>query len=352
MTKGGMSPAKFLEAVRKGRRFETVWLRGDEEYLLREALQEFLAKTVPPECAGLDYGELRAGELTGESLWNALTTMPLMGERRVIVLDLNGGARKDVGEALSKYLHRPSPTTVLVLVSSETGSVDWGEKRPSGLVEVEFAALREPERTAWVEEYAKHNDKKLEPDAARYLIETSSKSLSDLAAKLRHAILFIGDERNIAVQTLMKVSGVSSEFTVFNLEDAILGRKAREAESIARSLLEGGEALLRLLAFHRGTLMRLWQTYGALHKRPPWGSDEIDRFLREQFGRQAFKVHSFRVAAQHFQERQLRRAVEGLLALEVEAKSGTHEVHQYFEWLWSVCSNGWNPAEPDFPHLR
>ncbi|MCX6601931.1 MAG: hypothetical protein NT025_10295 [bacterium] len=62
--KDSLSPAKFLEAVRKGRRFAMVLLRGEEEYLLREALQEFVSKTVPPESADFNYSELRAGEVT------------------------------------------------------------------------------------------------------------------------------------------------------------------------------------------------------------------------------------------------------------------------------------------------
>jgi DNA polymerase-3 subunit delta len=350
--KGSLSPAKFLEAVRKGKRFEMVLLRGEEEYLLREALQEFVSKTVPPESADFNYSEHRASEVSGEALWNALTTMPFMGERRLIVLDLNGEPRKDVAEALVAYVKRPSPTTTLVMVSSEGGKIDWGEQRPESLVEVEFKLLSESDRMAWAETFVKLGGKKLHPDAAGYLVQTSSKSLSDLAAKLSHAILFVGDEPEISVHTLMKVSGVSSEFTVFNLEDAILGRNAIEAQRIAKSLLEGGEALLRLLAFHRGTLMRLWQTQGALHKRPPWQSEEVDHFLRELFSRQPFKINSFKAAAQRTSEVQLRNAIQQLLELEVEAKTGTHEVHQYFEWLWRVCGQGWKPSEPAFQVSR
>jgi DNA polymerase-3 subunit delta len=351
--KNSLSPAKFLEAVRKGKRFETVLLRGEEEYLLREALQEFVSKTVPPESADFNYSELRASEVSGEALWNALTTMPFTGERRLIVLDLNGELRKDVAEALTAYVQRPSPTTTLVMVSSEGGKMDWGEQRPESLVEVEFKPLSESDRMAWAETFVKLGGKKLHPDAARYLVETSSKGLSDLAAKLSHAILFVGDEPEISVHTLMKVSGVSSEFTVFNLEDAILGRNAIEAQRIAKSLLEGGEALLRLLAFHRGTLMRVWQTNRAVHKPAAWQeSGEADKFWKELFGRQAFKVNSFKVAAQRTNEVQLRNAIQHLLELEVEAKTGTHEVHQYFEWLWRVCGQGWKPSEPAFQVLR
>jgi DNA polymerase III delta subunit len=205
----------------------------------------------------------------------------------------------------------------------------------------------------WVEACVKRSGKRLHPEAARYLVETSSKCLSDLAAKLSHAILFVGDEPEISVQTLMRISGVSSEFTVFQLEDAILARNAKEAQRIARSLLEGGEVLLRLVAFHRGTFMRLWQTQQAVRKPAAWqNTAEADQFWRELLGRQFFKINSFKTAARQAGEVQLRRAVEGLLRVEVEAKTSTHEVQQYFEWLWRVCGHGWKLSEPVFPVLR
>jgi DNA polymerase-3 subunit delta len=351
--KGSMSPAKFLEAVRKGKRFEMVLLRGEEEYLLREALQEFVSKTVPLESADFNYSELRAVEVSPEVLWNALTTLPFIGERRLIVLDLNGEPRKEIAEALARYMKRPAATTTLVMVFSEGGRRDWGEQQPESLVEVEFKPLSESDRTAWVGAFVKRGGKRLHPDAASYLIQTSSKSLFDLVAKLSHAILFVGDEPEISVHTLMKVSGVSSEFTVFNLEDAILERKQVEAHRIAKSLLDGGEALLRLLAFHRGTVMRLWQTKRAVHKPEAWQkSAEADKFWKELFGRQSFKLNSFKSAARRAEEVQLRNAVRHLLEVEVEAKTGTHDLNQYFEWLWRVCGQGWKPSEPAFQNLR
>jgi DNA polymerase III delta subunit len=146
---------------------------------------------------------------------------------------------------------------------------------------------------------------------------------------------------------------VSSEYTVFNLEDAILERKQAEAHRIAKSLLDGGEVLLRLLAFHRGTVMRLWQTKRAVHKPEAWQkSVEADKFWKELFGRQTFKVNSFKGAARRAEEVQLRNAVRQLLEVEVEAKSGTHDLNQYFEWLWRVCGQGWKPSEPAFQDLR
>jgi DNA polymerase-3 subunit delta len=349
-----MSPAKFLEAVRKGKRFEMLLLCGEEEFLLREALREYVSRIVSPESADFNYCEYRAGEVSAESLWNSLITLPFAGDLRLIVLDLDVEPPKDVVKGLLSYSRRPSATTSLVMTFvGDRRRLDWGDEEPVSLVEVEFKPLHERERMAWSEAYAKRSGKRLHADAASYLIETTSRSLSDLAAKLNHAILFVGEDPDVSVQVLMKVSGVSSEYTVFQLQDAILAQKAVEAHRIARSLLEGGEALLRLLAFHRGMLMRLWQTSRGLRKMKSLRSQvEIDEFWKALLGGQLFKKNNFMNAAERLGEARLRRAVQGLLELEVEAKTTSHEPHSYFEWLWRVCGQGFRPSEPAFQLSR
>jgi DNA polymerase III delta subunit len=147
----------------------------------------------------------------------------------------------------------------------------------------------------------------------------------------------------------MKVSGVSSEYTVFQLEDAILKQRPVEAHAIARSLLEGGEALLRLLAFHRGSVLRLWKVSHVLGKKAEWQrSAEAEEFWKAAFGRQSFKIDSFKSAARAIGETRLRRAVLGLVDLEVWAKSGSAEPFLYYEWLWRITDSTAISEEPRF----
>jgi DNA polymerase III subunit delta len=351
--KSSLTPAKFLEAVRKGKRFEIVLLRGEEDYLLREALQEYISRIVTPESVDFNYQEFRSGEVSGETLWNALITLPFMGDLRLVVLDLSSDVKKDVIKALAAYSQRPSATTSLVLIYlADGGRLDWGDQQPESLVDVEFKPLNESERAAWAEAFVKCAGKSLHREAVSYLVQTSAKSISDLAAKLNHAVLFSGDETEITVQTLMKVSGVSSEFTVFQLEDAILRQRHTDAHRIACSLLEGGEALLRLLAVHRGTLIKLWQISRAIRKNSRWQDTDADPLIKSILGRQDFKMNDFKKSAQKMGEAQLRKAVLSLLELEITIKTGSQEPYLYFEWLWRVCGHGWKSSEPAFQLSR
>jgi DNA polymerase-3 subunit delta len=344
-----MTPADFRQALRKGKKYDIVLLRGNEEFLLREVLDEYIRVVMDPAAVDFDYSELRGQEVDGRTLWNALTTLPLLAERRVVVLDASSDLKADAVESLGLYTKHPASTTALILIQVTDGRDDKLGGLPGNVASVEFRELKDQERAVWAVEYAKKSGKVLGEEGVQYLIETSSRSLFDLASKLDHAILYAGEAPDISVQILMKVSGISSEYTVFNLEDAILKQQPVEALRIARSLLEGGEALLRLIATHRGFLLRLWQISSAMEKQKKGRKvGEADQLYETILKRQIFKLSQFKRAAQQMGAVRTRRAVQGLLELEILAKSGSQEPYRYYEWLWNLGTSGRISKEPWF----
>jgi DNA polymerase III subunit delta len=330
-----LSPTEFLRAVRKGKRFDCLLLRGEEEFLLRQALDEYVNAAIPIESRDLDFSEFRVSEIDAKSLWNALITMPFLSERRVIVLDLSGEPKDEIAKCLATYTARPSASTSLIMVAIvESLKNTRASGMPDTVTEVQFASLNERQRGDWALDYAKNLGKGLNEDAVRYLIQTSSRNLLDLSSKLDQAALYVGGEKEITVQALMRVSGVSSEFTVFQLEDALLGLKPEEAHKIARSLLEGGEPLLRILAFHRTTVTRLWQAARVANKKADWQGTGEGKAWKASWGRKDFKIKDFTDAGRALGEPRMRAAVAGLLKVEVWAKSRSDDPYKYFEWLW------------------
>lgn len=343
MSNRSLSPKEFLAAVRKGKRFDVLLLKGSEEFLLRQALREYISTVMPEDAAGLDYSEYRASDIDGGVLWNALTTMPLFCEKRLVVLDISRSVGQDVAGILEKYAARPSPNTSLVMTwITERRREGQPGKIGGETVEVVFRELKPDERMTWVRGFLKEKGKTIGDDAAQYLIEISSSDIGDIAAKLDHISLYLGKEEEVTVPLLMEVAGVTSEYTVFELEDAILAQKATDTHKIARSLLDGGEPLLRIMHLHRITLMRLWLLARSAHKSAAWQVSEQGKEAQEQirqaFGRQSFKMRSYREAAARLGELKVREAVVGLLNVEIRAKSSPDASGRYFEWLWNLCT--------------
>ncbi|MBU0508036.1 DNA polymerase III subunit delta [bacterium] len=334
---------EFARAIRRRERFEVLFLKGEEEFLLRRALREYIAAVMPPDAAAFDFNELRATDVSKEVLWNALTTLPLLSERRLVVLDLSRSVEEGISETIARYVARPSPSTSFVMVWVTANKGETKSARIGGeTIEVEFGELKAPQRITWARKYLAEQGKRIDEEAGRYLIEISSSSTGDIAAKLNHASLFLGEGEEVTVPVLMQVAGVTSEYTVFNLEDAILSRRVEEAQRIARSLLDGGEPLLRLVALHRTTMIQLWRIARVIRKSRTWqDGDEGKKTwqdIRNSFGRKAFKIDGYIGAARSIGEAGISEAVSGLLDLEIRAKSSPDASGRYFEWLWKLCS--------------
>ncbi|MBI5059046.1 DNA polymerase III subunit delta [candidate division KSB1 bacterium] len=339
---------KLLSDARKGNAPAVAFLVGSEDFLLRQALAEYLAVIAPPDVRDFDFTQLRGESVDGNTLYNALTTLPFMAPKRVVVLDDALKLDEAPGARLAKYLSSPSPSTLLVMVQV----TDPGNRPPAiptgKLFVLRFDGLREPERIAWAVDFCKRHGKSLSREASQYLIESSSAELTDLSAKLVMAILYVGDVEEITPATLLRVSGVTSEFTVFNLTDAILKGQRGEACRMAKSLLDGGEALLGLLGFQRRFLIKLWQV-GSVDRHSK-GAD-LEARKKAILGGQAWKSHEFTARARALGEQGLRRAVSGLLDVEILAKNRSGESGaraRYFEWLYETCRPAGSTSEPKF----
>jgi DNA polymerase-3 subunit delta len=322
-----------------GKRYDVVALTGQDVLLIQTARDLYLNASLDSSQRGFDLCELRGSELKGHVLWNELTSLPFMADRRVVLIDSPKEIKQGERAALTKYLAHPVSTTSLVLIQIFEDRRDklaaWSSK---GSVVFEFPELREPARAKWIAQYVKKSRGVIKPEAIQHLVETSSAQLTDLRTKLDNSLLYLGDEKEITVATLMKIGGISSDYDIFKLQDELLRGNASEALKISKSLIEGGLELLALMGMMRGFLMRTWQVEAALSRPRP------DEIIAEVLGGQKFKSNEFRTAAKRLGRERLRQLVVDFLELEIHAKSKSSDtVYGFYDWIWCFStpkSNG------------
>jgi len=356
----------FRKALHKGRDFGVLVLFGNE-YLIREAVRDYVAQLMPSDAAGFDLTDFRGQDVPAKDLWNSLITMPLLAKRRIVIADwcrpaaesahakrdesktrtVPAGKSKAADDAVAivvrECLERPSPTTSFVMVAPDfvkaKGKKTPFDDLPDQVAVVELAYPKSDALAKWISEYVSARGMRISGEATEYLLMNSTGSLSELAGRLDRAILYLGDEREVTADALQRVSGISSEYTVFKLEDAVLAGRPEEAHRIARSLLEGGDHLLQLLAFHRGEALKVWKVSRLMTQLPARASEsDMIAVCAPGLGGQAFKAKDFVAAARRLGEQRIRTAIKGLLDIEIAAKTGSGEPHRYYEWLWQVSA--------------
>lgn len=341
-----VTPQLLLAAAKKGEFPPVTLLVGAEEYLIRQTVKSLLDVLVTADVRDFDFTHLRADNLDGNALWNALTTLPLLAPGRIVVLDNPAKLEDRALERLAKYCERPAPTTTLLLVQivEERSALDLPLEH---IAVCEFASVQKNlNRSQWAGSYVQRFGKKLSREALDYLLSSSSADIGDLASKLDAAVLYVGDEQEIDSATIMKVSGVTTTFTPWDFENAILKSDVREALGIGKSFLDGGEKLPVLLSYHRRFLLMLWQISTIIRKFT--GSEQAAQ-VEKLMGRKKFKFNDFKNKARSLGEPKIRLLVEELLEVEATLKSRSGEegaIRHYYEWLCHITENAANSLEP------
>src|SRR5918995_7134666 len=108
----------FFRSLPKHEPARAYYFHGPEDLLKDEALRALLDRVLDPSLRDFNLDQRSAGQLDADTLFALCTTLPMMAERRAVVLrEIEALKRKPkVRGALLEYLGRPAPETVLVLI--------------------------------------------------------------------------------------------------------------------------------------------------------------------------------------------------------------------------------------------
>ncbi len=145
----------FLEELKNGKMGSVVMMYGEEEYLIRWAVNNVKKAFVKPGMEVVDYQVLDEGSAGAEDIVKSCETFSLMSEKRVVWVPdflplsqskpVKGYSESDL-EILNRYCADPNPSTVLVLsaenINARSGLVKTIKKKGSYY---EFGPLNERE---------------------------------------------------------------------------------------------------------------------------------------------------------------------------------------------------------------
>jgi DNA polymerase-3 subunit delta len=228
----------FFRSLPKGEPARAYYFHGPEDLLKDEALRAILDRALDPSLRDFNLDQRSAGQLDADSLFALCTTLPMMAERRVVVLrEVEALKRKPKARsALLEYLGRPAPDTVLVLIQ---GANEEAEDKDIARAAVTVACEPLPEDRVlkWLDRRAKGLGLELSDDAARHLARAVGGELASLAAELdKLAALPSGEP--LTVERVGELVGVRHGETVFDWRDAVLEDRAGPAVRLLGPLLD------------------------------------------------------------------------------------------------------------------
>jgi DNA polymerase-3 subunit delta len=226
---------RALRSAIDGRKFDPVYyLHGDDEYRKDEAVARLIAAAVDAATRDFNLDVLRGADVDAERLGIALTSLPMLAERRVVVLRDVGALKKPARAQLDRYLRSPASETLLVLTSPA------GDEPDTAIVgcttAVPFAKLSGEKLLAWLVQHARRDGIELSGESAALIVEGAGGDLNQAAAELEKLVSYVNG-RPITVSDVEAVVGVRRDATMADLLNAVAERDGARACALVEPVM-------------------------------------------------------------------------------------------------------------------
>lgn len=263
-----MSAAKVLGELAKGKVRPAYLLAGSEPLLRDDALAAIEETVLGSGPRDFNLDRLEVGPATPGRLEEALATLPVMAERRLVVVrETEGrGAKLDAnwGAVIADFVASAGTDSlsVLVVVCSKADKRSKWVKAfadPAILVECE-APKKARELAGFLASEAKGQGVDLDPEAAALLADRVGPQLLLLRQEIEKASLLAGAGETVTRKHVEATVAAVAEEPIWDLTDAIgQGRTADAVDLLSRLISQGAAppAILGALASHFRRLVRV-----------------------------------------------------------------------------------------------
>ncbi len=220
----------------KQKRFRPIyWLEGEEEYYIDE-LMNFAEHHILSEAeASFNLSIFYGKDAFWADIINACRKYPMFGDRQVVLLKEAQQMREI--EKLEPYIENPLASTIFV-VSYKEKKID-GRSRMAKLIKEKaelFSSKKmyDNQLPEWTSELIKSKGYNISAKALLLLVEHIGNDLSRINNEVEKILINLGARKNINDDDIERFVGVSKEYNVFELQDALVKKNLSKAIRIVQ----------------------------------------------------------------------------------------------------------------------
>ena len=293
-------------------------LAGDDIFLLDRCRAAVLKAFVPPDLRDFCLSDLDLSNTTIFEVLDRAQTPSLMAPFQVIMVRnvrqlYTRGAKKEEFAALDRYFKSPNPQALLLFVADflritpdarrmELDDKNRFERLTETLGEhcgmVELARVSDEDAMRWTAATAQEAGVKMEPDAARELVDALGADMMMVASELEKLLLYVSGKGRITLGDVETMVLGAKQRTLYELTDAISARDRVRALALLHGLLNSSDAgedaaighLYMLARTFRQMLVILeknvrdsraiWQALWQGFRMPPFAADDLIKQAR------------------------------------------------------------------------
>jgi DNA polymerase-3 subunit delta len=217
-----MSAEKIIADWKKGNFKPIYWLEGDEPFFIDQVVHYAEHKILPEAEASFNLSIFYGKDADWSSVVNACMRYPMFAEKQVVILK-EAQQMRDI-EKLESYIDNPLASTIFV-VSYKEKKVDGRSKLAKTLKSkgemLSTKKMYDSQLPEWVNQMVASHQLTIAPKALHLLVDHIGNDLSRLQNEVEKLAVNLAGQKNITEDDIEKYIGVSKDFNVFELQDAL-----------------------------------------------------------------------------------------------------------------------------------
>ncbi len=217
-----MSADKIIADWKKGNFKPIYWLEGDEPFFIDQVVHYAEHKILPESEASFNLSIFYGKDADWSSVVNACMRYPMFAEKQVVILK-EAQQMRDI-EKLESYIDNPLTSTIFV-VSFKEKKVDGRSKLAKTLKSkgemLTTKKMYDSQLPEWVNQMVASHKLTIAPKALHLLVDHIGNDLSRLQNEVEKLAVNLAGRKNITEDDIEKYIGVSKDFNVFELQDAL-----------------------------------------------------------------------------------------------------------------------------------
>jgi DNA polymerase-3 subunit delta len=230
-----MKIEELISDLKKNKFKPVYWLEGEEEYFIDQVLDFAENHILTPTEAQFNRSIFYGRDTDFSTILNACRRYPMFAEKQVIIIR-EAQALRDI-DKLESYINKPLNSTLL-FIGYKGKKVDGRSKLARSLKEkgvmLTTRKMYENELPEWVTHLIKSKGFTITNKGLFLLIDHIGNDLSRINNETDKIIINLGDRKNITEDDIEKYVGISKEYNVFELQDALGKRDLYKAIRIAQ----------------------------------------------------------------------------------------------------------------------
>ncbi len=292
------------------------YLFGEDSYSLDTTLEAIDKYLQPFISSDFDKESFYGENQSFANVVSLASTFPFGSEKKLIIFKQTEKV-KDKKE-LTTYAQSPADFTVLVCLHE--GTLSSTESEPFKTLANEgylFEAkeLKGKNLIEWLIAYAEKNDKVLSYENAQLLTDISGENRNLLESQLEKIFIYIGDSKEITIDSIRGLSTSLKQYTVFDLQNAIGKKNKSGALKVIFNLLKNGIEPIQIIAMlnkYFSSLARLSEL--TANKTP-------EQAIARIVGTHPYYLKDYNEARKIYTDLQLGNAFTALLKADLSVKS-------------------------------